>query len=53
MIEDDLRFKTNANQGASRDPWRGIGKLILYWSVALIPLAWGIIMTINTAMALF
>jgi len=28
-------------------------KLILYWLVALIPLTWGIIMTIYKAMALF
>ncbi|HXR82209.1 MAG TPA: hypothetical protein VN763_14880 [Saprospiraceae bacterium] len=28
-------------------------KLIFYWLVALIPLTWGIIMTIYKAMALF
>jgi len=28
-------------------------KLILYWLVALIPLTWGVAMTIMKAMALF
>jgi hypothetical protein len=43
------RNSTNANPNPSRD----VLKLIGYWSVALIPLLWGIIMTINKAMALF
>gem|GEM_PF-4111301 len=43
------RNSTDANFNSSHD----VLKLIGYWSVALIPLIWGIIMTIYKAMALF